>query len=86
MVKQFFICPKGEPDRVDKVLSKAFPQKSRALIQRAIEKNKVSRKDGKHLEAKSKVFSGDELLIDLEREKTDPLVGKNIPLDVIFED
>lgn len=86
MDKQFFICPEGEPERVDKVLSKAFPLKSRALIQRAIEMNRVSRKDGKHLEAKTKVFSGDELLIDLEREKTDPLVGKNIPLDVIFED
>ena len=41
MGEEFFICPEGAPERVDKVLSKAFPQKSRALIQRAIEKNRI---------------------------------------------
>ena len=86
MGEELFICPEGAPARVDKVLSNAFPQKSRSLIQRAIEINKVRWKDGKHLEAKSKVCSGDELIIDLEREKTEPLVGKNIALDVLFED
>ena len=86
MGEEFFICPEGAPERVDKVLSNSFPQKSRALIQRAIEKNRIRWKGGKHLEAKSKVCSGDELIIDLEREKPDSLVGKNIPLDVLFED
>ena len=86
MGEEFFICPEGAPERVDKVLSNSFPQKSRALIQRAIEKNRIRWKGGKHLEAKSKVCSGDELIIDLEREKLESLVGKNIPLDVLFED
>ena len=34
----------------------AFPHKSRALIQRAIESSKVKRKDGTELEPKTKIF------------------------------
>jgi ribosomal 50S subunit-recycling heat shock protein len=57
-----------------KYLPKAFPEKSRALIQKAIEKKKVRRKDGSFLESKTKINSGDELIIDLTREETISLV------------
>ena len=86
MNEEVFICPDGARDRVDKILAHAFPEKSRALIQRAIEDKKVRRQDGAKLEAKTKVDSGDVLLIDLSREEVKPLRGKNIPIKVIFED
>ena len=46
MAEVFFSCEENSPDRVDKILARAFPHKSRALIQRAIESNMVKRKDG----------------------------------------
>ena len=49
MAEEIFICPEGEPDRVDKILSQAFsfPDKSRAFIQKAIENKKVKWENGK---------------------------------------
>ncbi len=86
MSEVLFICPDGSAGRVDKILACAFPEKSRALIQRAIENNKVYRKDGSNLEAKTKVFAGEELIINLSIEVASPLKAKNIPLEILFED
>ncbi len=86
MNEELFICPEGDRVRVDKILAQAFPEISRSLIQRAIEDGKVKRQDGSSLEAKTKLESGDLLLIDLSREAVKPLNGKNIAIKVIFED
>ena len=86
MNEEVFICPDGPTERVDKILAQAFPEKSRALIQRAIEDKKVKRQNGAKLEAKTKVSSGEVLLIDLSREEVKPLCGNNIPIKVIYED
>ena len=69
MAKEFFTCEENSPDRVDKILARAFPDKSRALIQRAIESSKVKRKDGTELEPKTKIFPGEELVLDLSIEE-----------------
>ena len=84
--EQIFICPDGSPERVDKILAQAYPDKSRALIQKAIETKKVRRKDGSYLESKTKINSGEKLIVDLTREDTISLVPKNIPLEIIYED
>lgn len=86
MTEEIFICPEGSVGRVDKILASAFPDKSRSLIQRAIEKKMVYRKDGTFLDPKSKVIPGDELIINLVREQSVPLQGVKIPLDILFED
>lgn len=86
MAEEKFICPEGSSERVDKILSQAFPEKSRALIQKAIEKKKVRRVDGSFLESKTKINSGDELIVDLTRDETVSLMPKNIPLEVLYED
>ena len=86
MAEEKFICPEGSSERVDKILSLAFPEKSRALIQKAIEKKKVRRVDGSFLESKTKINSGDELIVDLTRDETVSLMPKNIPLEVLYED
>jgi 23S rRNA pseudouridine1911/1915/1917 synthase len=86
VAEEKFICPEGSSERVDKILSQAFPEKSRALIQKAIEKKKVRRVDGSFLESKTKINSGDELIIDLTRDETVSLMPKNIPLEVLYED
>lgn len=86
MAEEFFTCGENSPDRVDKILARAFPHKSRALIQRAIEGSKVKRKDGTELEPKTKIFPGEELVLDLSIEEKKSLSPKNIPLQIIFED
>ena len=86
MAEEIFICPEGSVGRVDKILASAFPNKSRSLIQRAIEKKMVYRKDGTFLDPKSKVIPGDELIINLVREQSVPLQGVKIPLNILFED
>jgi 23S rRNA pseudouridine1911/1915/1917 synthase len=86
MTEEIFICPEGSVGRLDKILASAFPDKSRSLIQRAIEKKMVYRKDGTFLDPKSKVIPGDELIINLVREQSVPLQGVKIPLDILFED
>ncbi|MBT5715859.1 MAG: RluA family pseudouridine synthase [Opitutae bacterium] len=86
VVEEIFKCPEGTPKRVDKILAQAFPEKSRALIQKAIEQKKVRRVDGSSLESKTKIYSGDELIIDLERQETYSLMPKNIPLNILYED
>ena len=47
MAEEIFICPEGSYERVDKILAQAFPEKSRALIQKAIEKKKLGGKMGR---------------------------------------
>ena len=86
MVEELFVCPDGEFDRVDKILARSFPEISRSLIKRAIESKKVRKKGGLNLLPKSKVYPGEELIIDLSREETVPLNAKNLPLEVLFED
>ena len=86
MAEEIFICPEGEPDRVDKILSQAFPDKSRAFIQKAIENKKVKWENGKSLESKTKINNGEKLLIDLSREEIKSLSAKDIPICVNFED
>ena len=78
MAKEFFTCGENSPDRVDKILARAFPHKSRASIQRAIESKKVKRKDGTELEPKTKIFPGEELVLDLSIEE------KNLSVLKIF--
>ncbi|MGY8714143.1 MAG: RluA family pseudouridine synthase [Verrucomicrobiia bacterium] len=86
MVENLFICPDGKTDRVDKILAQAFPEVSRSHIQKAIEEKKVRRKDGSTLIAKTKIRTGDELWIDLSREDPAPLIARDIPIDVLFQD
>ena len=86
MGENIFICPDGTTGRVDKILAQAFPEISRSHIQKAIEGNKVRRKDGSTLIPKTKIRTGDELWIDLSREDVAPLIGRDIPIDVLFED
>ena len=84
--KDKFLCPEHLSGRVDKVLAISFPDISRSLIKKAIEENRVTKIDGSSLEPKSKIFSGDELLIDLNRPNSDLLKPYAFPLDVLFED
>ena len=57
MAEEFFTCEENSPDRVDKILARAFPHKSRALIQRAIESSKVKKKRWYRTRAQDKDIS-----------------------------
>ena len=86
MSEERFLCPDGTCDRADKVLVSAFPQASRSQIKRAIEAGKIRREDGNPLDPKSKLTSGDSLLVDLAPPKSQVHSPVPIPLAVLFED
>ncbi len=81
-----FVCPSGTNDRVDKVLSLGFPDHSRSAIRRSIEEGRTVLADGTRLEPKSKVRSGDHLLVDLSRPTVRSLEPCDCHLEVIHED
>lgn len=86
MAEELFICPEGLSGRVDKILAQVFPDKSRSLIQKAIEGKKVRRQEGALLVAKTKIYAGEALVIDLSRDDIIPLVARDIPLTILYED
>ena len=86
MVKEIFVCPHGQEGRVDKILAEHFPEVSRNLVKKALENGLVTTKDGARLEPKSKIYPGDQLLVDLQRPEVQPLVPYDYPLSVLFED
>ena len=86
MVKEIFVCPHGQEGRVDKILAEHFPEVSRNLVKKALESGLVTTKDGARLEPKSKIYPGDQLLVDLQRPEVQPLVPYDYPLSVLFED
>ena len=86
MSRKVFVCPEGMKGRVDKILSDYFPEVSRSLIQKAIEEGRVIRFNGNTLEPKSKINSGDKLLVDLSRPKVERNKPYDFPLNILFED
>lgn len=86
MSEEHFRCPDGVCDRVDKILATAFPFVSRSQIKRAIESGKIRREDGIRLDPKSKLASGDSLIVDLVPLKSEVHQPVALPLSVLFED
>jgi len=71
--------------RADKVLAQAFPQHSRAAIQRAFEAGLI-KQGGKVLDKSDEVKAGDLIEFAMPESKPSELRPVDIPLDVIFED
>ena len=72
-------------ERADKVLAQAFPEHSRAAIQRAMEAGLV-KADGKVIAQSQEVRAGQMLEFALPETVAAELKAVDIPLDVIFED
>ena len=81
-----FIVPDSiRRERVDKVLSHAFPEHSRAAFQRALEAGLV-KADGVVVDQSQEVKAGQSLEFSFPAVVQAELKGVDIPLDVIFED
>jgi len=75
----------GRRGRADKVLAQAFPEHSRAAIQRAMEAGLV-KVDGKVIGQSQEVNPGQMIEFSLPEVVAAELRAVDIPLDVIFED
>ncbi|WP_415907662.1 RluA family pseudouridine synthase [Oleiharenicola sp. Vm1] len=83
---QIYIVPEGSRrERTDKVLAHAFPEHSRAAIQRAIAAGLV-KVNGKVAAQSDDVRGGQAIEFSLPEVKPAELKPVDIPLDVIFED
>ncbi|HLP24733.1 MAG TPA: RluA family pseudouridine synthase, partial [Acidobacteriota bacterium] len=81
-----YTVPEGSRrERTDKVLAHAFPEHSRAAIQRAIAAGLV-KVDGKVVAQSDDVRGGQTIEFSLPEVKPAELKPVDIPLDVIFED
>lgn len=81
-----YTVPEGaRRERADKVLAAAFPEHSRAAIQRAIEAGLV-KVDGRVVAQSDEVRAGQSITFSLPATKPAELRAVDIPLDVVFED
>ena len=85
-MKDIFTCPDNQSGRADKILADKYPDFSREFIKQSIEVGKISNIDGSLIAPKTKINSGDQLLVDLSRPKINALEPYKYDLSIIHED
>lgn len=85
-MKEIFTCPDNQSGRADKILADKYTNFSREFIKQSIEAGKVSHIDGSLILPKTKIDSGDQLLVDLSRPKINTLEPYKYDLSIIHED
>ena len=81
-----FICPEGVSGRADKILADYYQDFSRAFIKQSMEHGKITFADGSAIQPKSKISSGDEILVLLVRPQKDDLQPYRYNLHILYED
>lgn len=84
-MNSYLVPAGGRRERADRVLAVAYPEHSRAAIQRAMEAGLV-KLDGKVIGQSQEVGPGQTLEFSLPETVAAKLRAVDIPLDVIFED
>jgi 23S rRNA pseudouridine1911/1915/1917 synthase len=85
-MKDIFTCPDNQSGRADKILADKYTNFSREFIKQSIEAGKISHIDGCLIAPKTKINSGDQLLVDLSRPKINTLEPYKYDLPIIHED
>ena len=85
-MKDIFTCPDDQSGRADKILADKYTNFSREFIKQSIEAGKISHIDGSLIAPKTKINSGDQLLVDLSRPKINTLEPYKYDLSIIHED
>ena len=85
-MKDIFTCPDNQSGRADKILADKYTNFSREFIKQSIEGGKISHIDGSLIAPKTKINSGDQLLVDLSRPKINTLEPYKYDLSIIHED
>ncbi len=85
-VVEVTVSPNFEEEvRVDKYLTRFYPEASRTQIQRSIGKNHI-RVNGKNVQKSYRVESGDEIIFRLIRKPPMEADPEPIPINVVYED
>jgi 23S rRNA pseudouridine1911/1915/1917 synthase len=85
MSASYTVPPGTRPGRADKLLVVAFPDQSRAALQRALAAGLVTRA-GQALAKSDELRPGDVVEVGFPEIRTSELRPVDIPLDVVFED
>jgi 23S rRNA pseudouridine1911/1915/1917 synthase len=85
-MKDIFTCPDNQSGRADKILADKYSDFSREFIKHSIEVGKISNIDGSFIAPKTKINSGDQLLVDLSRPKINALEPYKCDLSILHED
>lgn len=82
---QFVIEATPQEKRLDRYLTRQFPDLSRAFLQKAIEAGGVE-VNGQPARASRRLHVGDRIRVCLPELPVDVPQGENIPLEIVFED
>jgi 23S rRNA pseudouridine1911/1915/1917 synthase len=85
LVETVVVPAEGEGLRLDKFLSEAFADYSRAFLQRAVKAGDVT-VNGEAPKPRTPVATGDEVRVVLPILKAEHLHAEEIPLDIVYED
>jgi 23S rRNA pseudouridine1911/1915/1917 synthase len=85
LTEEVCVPAEAEGTRLDKYASQAFPDFSRAFLQKAIKEGNVTI-NGAEAKPKTPVTEGDQVRVVLPILKSDHLHAEDIPLEVIYED
>lgn len=85
-MEDIFTCPEGVSGRADKVLADYYPEFSRSFIKQSIIDGTISRTDSTTIEPKTKITTGDTLLVRLILSEPSLLQPYNYNLSVLYED
>ena len=85
-MKDIFTCPDNQSGRADKILADKYSNFSREFIKQSIELGKISHIDGSFILPKTKINSGDQLIVDLSRPEINRLEPYKYDLSIIHED
>ena len=80
------IPEEAEPTRLDKALSEACPEYSRARLQALIKDSQVIVGEYIIKKPSHEVVAGDKIIVNIPPAKDDTIKPENIPLDIVFED
>ncbi|MEL0098317.1 MAG: RluA family pseudouridine synthase [Opitutae bacterium] len=85
-MKDTFVCPEGTSGRADKVLADHYSEFSRSFIKQSIMNGGITRPDGSIIEPKTKIGTGDTLLVRLVFTNPDSLEPYRCELSILHED
>ena len=85
-VEVFEARERDESDRLDRFLSRSARSLSRTRLKGLIQKGKVSVNDNVTLDPSMRLSSGDRIRLETPPPEEGPVIGEDMPLNIVFED
>lgn len=85
-IETFIILPEYAGSRLDQILVKQYPEKTRSFFQKLLEQNLVYTFDGVSVSKNYRPLAGEKITIKFPEPAELNVVPQNIPLNIVYED